>query len=70
MSRSRKKNPFTTIAVTQVGEMKAWKKMINRRIRRLKDDIFDKSYVRKMSEIWTSPSDGKTRSNDPKDLRK
>jgi len=70
MSRSYKK-PFGTIAKTQVGEMKKWKKESNRSCRR-KDDLYDGSFYKKINDIWNSPSDGKTYSGNenPKYKRK
>ena len=70
MSRSKRKNPFHTRVPTSVGEMKAWKKMINRKIRRSRVDIFNGGYVKKMSEIIDSPSEGKSRFDESIYLRK
>lgn len=62
MSRSRKKMPIGPVAGCSRGTMKKWKKQCNRSIRRIpiEADLGNGSFVHRLSEVWMSPSDGKT----------
>lgn len=69
MSRSRRKNPITTVACCRTSEMKEWKKACNRAMRRninIDDDIGNNSAYKKIYDIWNSPSDGKMRHDNKK----
>lgn len=59
MSRSRRKTPKVSIASTQPGEMKKWKRECARKIRRMsiQEDI---GPFKKYCSVWGAPSDGKT----------
>lgn len=66
MSRSTKQQYRSMGA----GVMKAWKTQVNRSLRRkpIEEDILP---VKKVSDLWDSPKDGKpSRSNSSNDSRK
>lgn len=63
MSRSRKKNPYTstTCSGSREGVMKEWKTRCNRQIRRtcVEEEFPNESYFKKMTFQWSAPNDGK-----------
>lgn len=61
MSRSHKKTPIFSACGYKTGAMKKWKTHVNRLIRRVPIDqeLGNYSYVRRINDIWGSPSDGK-----------
>lgn len=75
MSRSRKKHPIHSVTTTgaRAGVQKSWKKECNKTLRIKSHDLDlpnNGKYKRISGDIWSSPSDGKTFSRDPKAFRK
>lgn len=72
MSRSRKKNPYTstTCCGARVGVMKKWKTGNNRIVRRLDGEIPNGGFYKKLINPWLAPNDGKHRWDEPKGYRK
>ena len=60
MSRSKRKTPILKVADARPGSMKAWKKLCNKKFRRNVSVEMDIPPVKKHSDVWGSPSDGKT----------
>lgn len=62
MSRSHRKNPYGNVCQSDNGAMKEWKKQSNRKLRRLAidDNSPNGNHYRRINDIWSSPSDGKT----------
>lgn len=73
MSRSKKKNPYVSFVCTGRGSMKKWKKTCNSEIREyLKNPEKELSFglIRKFTNRWTAPDDGKQYYNEPQGYRK
>ncbi len=72
MSRSRKKQPY--LSPCSSDTMKKWKKLSNRKVRRIsKDPENEMPHVKKINDRWNAPDDGPRtyRKNlDEKHLRK
>lgn len=72
MSRSRKKHSIQWLCTNNHGEMKKWKRDMNRSLRRMpiEKHIDDGAAYKRFSDIWDSPSDGKIDWGDEKHKRK
>ncbi len=73
MSRSRKKAPVT--AITTSTSEKEEKRDANRKLRRVTREKVKKGEedlpgIREVSDVWDFSKDGKSRTSDPKYLRK
>lgn len=65
MSRSKKKNPFRAVGRVKAGEMKQWKTLANRRVRKSDIEPIDGAAYKKIygsrNDTWCSPIDGPKR---------